>query len=96
MASLRHIHTYRRHETRPEIMRCAHPECSHFTERATLDGKASICNICGSEFVLSKDDLRRTKPRCFNCSTTQKARQFQNAASLMASIIQKVEGPKGG
>jgi len=37
-------------------------------------------------FILTKEDLRRAKPRCFNCSNTAKALAVKKASNLMSSI----------
>lgn len=82
MATLNHTHTWRRHETRPLYMRCAHPKCYSIEERSILVGKLSCCNLCGKEFTLTREDLRRTMPRCLDCSNTAKAKQVRASMAI--------------
>jgi len=79
MPVLNHIHQYIRvkrtvRDGKPFLFMCAHPDCSHRNEKKFIEGKHSICNKCGSEFVLTREDLRRSKPVCVNCSQTKEAK----------------------
>lgn len=91
MASLNHTHTYKRY-TKNRYM-CAHPHCMHYTDKKMLVGKASCCNICGKEFFLTIDDLKRSKPRCLNCSDTSRSRRHRMIRTLVADVI-KAELPE--
>jgi hypothetical protein len=90
MPVLKHTHTYIRHETRKKYMRCFSPHCTHVIEAAILRGKASLCTICGDEFVLTREDLRRAKPRCPKCSMTKEGgirRDIESKEGLGKGII---------
>ena len=86
MASLKHIHTYVKYKRRPGFFRCTDSLCTHSAHKEVVEGKQSLCFFCGSVFILTKEDLRRAKPRCFNCSNTAKALAVKKASNLMSSI----------
>lgn len=86
MASLNHIHLYERwkkiKDTGTVIYRCTHPLCTHTAEKSFILGKACKC-VCGNEFVLTMEDLRRFRPRCFDCSNTKASREQKGIESLL-------------
>lgn len=84
------IHTYVRHERRRDMFRCAHKYCYHMTDKVSLVGKANICR-CGTEFILSRDDLRRKWPRCAACSNSKKNTQILRATDISKKIFDKLE-----
>lgn len=87
MPSLNHIHTYVKYKKRPGYMRCADRYCTHIMDRESCHGKASLCTVCGDEFVLDWPDLDRVRPRCLKCSDTKKAREARAAKSLFEGLI---------
>jgi hypothetical protein len=78
-----HTHTYIRSRTKagkpnPHIYRCAHPDCSHYTAKHLLDGKRSVCAICGlNEILLTAKQLKLARPHCLTCSNEVKAKAIQ-------------------
>ena len=92
MPSLNHTHTYVRWKTTKlgvTYYRCNHPNCTHFIDRELIIGKTSLCSSCGEQFILSREDLRRAKPRCMSCANTKEARTIRMARDLMDSIMPK-------
>ena len=56
--------------------RCIHPECYKILPVSLLIGKLNECCLCHQiKFTLTKEDLRRVKPRCENCSNTKEAKR---------------------
>jgi hypothetical protein len=91
MPSLNHVHTYVRWKTsRTGVVyfRCTHSNCTHFAELSFLPGKLNSCISCGEQFTLTKEDLRRAKPKCLQCSNTKKAKIAQGARRIMESLTQ--------
>ena len=95
MPSLNHIHTYIKYKNRPGYFRCLDEKCTHFINKEMLIGKLSRCTLCGAEFTLNRFDLMRAKPRCLECSNTQKAikarRDQEKAAALVNKVLETVE-----
>src|SRR5947207_914367 len=92
----KHVHTFvrwRDNQWKRDLYRCFDKHCHYFVERSFLEGKASLCTKCGSEFTLSKEDLKRAKPMCVNCSNTREAKQIRAARRLVstANIAKMIE-----
>lgn len=92
MPSMNHVHTYVRFTK--DVFRCSDKHCYHTANKTILVGKASICNECGEEFVLSRQDLRRARPRCLKCSKTKKALIQQSAAGLIDNLFKSGKNEK--
>ena len=88
MPSLNHIHTYVR--LTKDVFRCADKHCYHTAKKTILVGKATLCNECGEEFVLTREDLRRSRPRCMKCSKTKKALAVQSATNAVDSVFKNL------
>jgi sRNA-binding protein len=88
MASVNHVHTYYTTKKRERIFYCADPYCTHRLDRKLLVGKASKCNLCGNEFILTRQDLERAKPRCQACSQTKQAKAIHAASAVFQQAIQ--------
>lgn len=76
--SLNHVHTFTRGRKifGVQFYMCAHPDCYDMKARTDLVGKRSLCAVCGQhEMILTKEDLKRAKPRCSKCSNTNEARE---------------------
>ena len=87
MPSLTHTHQYVQYKGRAGFWRCAHPQCSHYTDRESVLGKLSLCNNnCGTEFILDVEALLRRRPLCLNCSNTKKARAFRAGQKMMEAL----------
>lgn len=82
MPSQKHIHTYAKYKGKPGYYKCNSPDCTHFAQRNLIEGKFSLCNLCGTQFTLTFYDLDQAYPRCLNCSNTKKARQARKAKEL--------------
>ena len=87
MPSQNHVHTYVKFKSRPDYMRCAAPDCTHYTLKETLIGKNSRCALCGAQFILDKETIRLAKPRCLGCRSTKKAKVFQASQALAAQVL---------
>jgi hypothetical protein len=94
MPGLKHTHSYIRIKSRPDYYKCADPKCSHYIKKEMILGKYSKC-ACGTDFILTSEDLRRVKPRCFNCSDTAEAQQKRMVASVTADVLAKLENSEG-
>jgi hypothetical protein len=66
---------------------CKLPKCTHYIEASRLVGKASLCNGCGQEFLLSRDDLERVEPKCLHCSKTKKGAAASTAKSILDNLL---------
>jgi hypothetical protein len=86
MPSIDHVHLYVKYKKRPGYFRCAAPNCTHIADKEFLEGKHSTCNLCGAVMTLSKEDLRRAKPRCIECSNTKKAKDLKKLQELTMYI----------
>jgi len=86
----KHIHTFVRYKNnqykRKDLYRCNDPYCNYVHEVSFLEGKASLCTKCGAEFILTKEDLKRSRPRCINCSNTQAARAKRRITSMIDNV----------
>jgi hypothetical protein len=94
---LTHVHKYIWKEvTRAGVIkfRCADPHCYYVARKEDILGKASACNKCGTEFILTQQDLLRRKPICIKCSNT-KAGKAVRAAEAIANLIAPVEEKDG-
>ena len=86
MPSIVHTHTYVRYKSRPGYFRCDSPDCTHFIDKESVLGKISLCTTCGEQFLLSREDLKRARPKCLNCSNTKKAKQHKKVQKLTESL----------
>jgi hypothetical protein len=84
MPAINHTHTYVRYTDR--FYRCAAPKCTHYIDKNVLVNKMSLCNLCGNEFMLTRNDLRRVKPRCAACSNTKTAKLKKAALTLFDKL----------
>lgn len=97
MAARRHTHTYERFKRGQRIyFRCTDPHCTHYLERELVLGKACKCFICGAEFVLDYEDLKRKRPRCIKCSDTKKGQQHRAARAILEDIFRPFDDPMKG
>lgn len=82
MPSVNHTHMYVRYKTRPGYYRCDLPDCTHVLDKEAVQGKQSLCTVCHEKMILTREDVRRARPRCINCSDTKKGRTFRRAQEL--------------
>ncbi len=110
MAKEKHVHTYalykkrsRKHKN-PDTgyipfdrrwFECRAPKCTHYIEASRLVGKASLCNGCGQEFILTRDDLERWEPKCLHCSKTKKGVAAAAAKNILDNLIAALDAPTG-
>lgn len=94
MPSLSHTHTYCLFKARTKgkkitdrVYRCADPGCSHYTYYELVLNKRSRCNLCGEEYILDRESLKRVKPRCLLCSETPRGRLASNAKLMMTNLF---------
>jgi hypothetical protein len=89
---LKHVHQMQRVKGvkingKPHLFKCADPHCSFREERLLLVDKASLCNSCRTEFILTMEDLKRSKPLCLNCSQTVEAKAFRATRDAMKEMF---------
>ena len=87
-----HIHQYKRVKGSKVQYMCGMAKCPHFKHKKFLIGKASLCNSCGTEFILTEEHLRRARPLCLNCANTKEARVFQERKRIFEEIKTAVGG----
>lgn len=91
MPVVNHVHTYVKYKGRPGFYRCDAPDCTHFIDKESILGKYSLCTECGSQMILTKDDLRRARPKCFNCSNTKEAIRKRKAMEFANTLFKGAE-----
>jgi len=84
---LDHVHTWMRSPRDNQYYLCRDPHCSTKKHRKDLNGKASICNFCGAEFVLTWTELDYAKPKCMNCSKSKEAQHFRELTAQIANVV---------
>ena len=93
MPSLKHIHTYVRFKQKSGKTlktwwwRCENSLCTHFAPYEMVVGKKTLCTNCGSEMILTSEDMRRIRPRCLACSNTKEAAMQKRLASILSSVL---------
>lgn len=110
MPSLNHTHQYALYKKRSRKFKnqetgyipfehryyeCKHPKCTHYIEASRLVGKATLCNGCGKEFLLSRDDLDRVEPKCLHCSKTKKGTAAAAAKGILENLMAALDAPDG-
>lgn len=53
-----------------KLFKCAFPDCSYYLNQGQFElllGKYSICNNCGSKFIMNEDSLNEDLPNCVEC-----------------------------
>lgn len=81
-----HIHTYVKYKSKPGYFKCDAPDCTHWVDKELIVNKLSLCTLCGSQFQLTRDDLRRSRPRCINCSNTKKSQAARKVFDLTREL----------
>lgn len=89
---LKHTHQLKRvkqtvRDGVPYLYQCADPHCTYRDEKKFLEGKASLCNNCRAEIILTREDLRRSKPLCMNCSHTKEAKAARELAAGIKELF---------
>lgn len=89
-----HTHSYIRYRTTKSgriEYKCADPICPHIAERNFLVGKLSLCPACASEFILTRDSLRRARPLCMNCSNSKESQQYRKTKSVVDNLLESLK-----
>jgi DNA-directed RNA polymerase subunit RPC12/RpoP len=73
------------------MFKCNDPHCTHFAPKHAIVGKASRCTQCGTEFVLTPEDLKRAEPRCVECSETKKAKNVKRIKDNVKELFKEHE-----
>jgi hypothetical protein len=84
---LKHTHQLKRVKGTKDIYNCADPHCTYKENKIFLVGKASLCNECRGEIVLTSEDLKRSKPLCLNCSNTKEAIAYRKIRDNVKMLI---------
>lgn len=88
-----HVHQYIRAkkpngQKDPNRLRCAHPLCTHWAYKVDLEGKKSLCAVCGlREITLNYDALQRSRPPCFQCSNSKKAAAVRDKFAVLDEMF---------
>jgi hypothetical protein len=97
MPALKHVHSYSRY--RKHYYKCNDPMCTHFLDKKMVLGKMNKC-VCGQEFILTYEDLRRATPKCKDCSNTKESRVYKAAKGVLDDLFMDTDpgdsGDKGG
>lgn len=66
---LSHTHRLRRHKypSGNAVYFCTLPDCHYKIDVPLALGKRTLCNICGSEFIMSEYTIKLVKPHCPDC-----------------------------
>lgn len=72
-----------------QTFRCIDPDCTFVTKAGRLMGKRAVCGICKEPtgFILDRDSLCITTPRCPNCSTSRKHKKITDLANEIEFLI---------
>ena len=89
---LKHTHQMMRvkgtvKDGRPFLFMCADSHCTYKEEKKFLLGKASLCNTCRKEMILTTEDLKRSKPMCRDCSNTKEAKEYRRLKEVIRELI---------
>lgn len=110
MASLNHIHKYRRvNISKTEgkdvwVMKCFRDNCTHYTQMHSkvscplLRDVKAICNKCGNSFVLDRRALQMAKPTCFACVNHKSVapNEIEKAAKFFEELERSLTGDSEG
>jgi hypothetical protein len=86
MPALNHVHIYvRRRGT--QTYGCDDPDCTTKVPKEELVGKRTRCGVCKTnEFVLTRADLRLTRPRCPQCSQRADHKETREKKRLLEEM----------
>ena len=66
---------------------CLDPDCTTRVNRLDIRGKRSLCTVCRkTEIILTYDDLKRSFPRCFECSDTKQAQDVKKVRQRLQEM----------
>lgn len=84
-----HIHTYVRFKGygTGNFYRCIAPDCNHYRVREGCIGKRNLCSFCGKQMILTREDLKRARPRCINCSNTKEAKLHREGDLIKTAFV---------
>lgn len=91
---LDHIHCFVRWKKNFGEMqwKCDSPDCYEVKPQSLIEGKRSICAICHeNEIILTKEHLKRKRPRCEDCSRTQVALERRRIKSVLERLLNVAE-----
>lgn len=75
MPTINHVHKYVRFKGKPGYYKCDSFDCTFYIERELIVNKLTRCSKCEDVFVLTREDLKRARPKCSNCSKSKKAKE---------------------
>lgn len=84
MATVNHVHTFKR--MRKGLFKCNDPYCTYTAQPALINGKASKCNTCGREIILTPELLQLARPKCIDCRDTKESRMTRKAREIMENL----------
>ncbi len=92
---MKHIHRYEKTvmgKNGYTVFRCNLPNCMHYVAAKLAEGKATICNRCGSEMILDRRAMKFVKPYCVDCVKVRKSKshdkllEFIEANDMSSSL----------
>lgn len=93
-----HLHTYERSETKRDIYRCIHPDCTHYQRAPLIIGKRVLCK-CGNEFFADRNQLIVNNIRnltCLQCSKSSKSKKIRETATKIEDILHELHLEESG
>lgn len=89
----RHTHKYIRirvGRNKTYVWRCALPGCVHkIRDKELMYGRKSICNICGDEYILTKELVNdKAKLHCSSCTNSTKQKMKNALAEKLFGEIE--------
>lgn len=75
-----------RHTYKKSLYKCSLPGCAHKLHADLAIGRKSLCNLCGEEFVMTKESVRLAMPHCDNCKKGANADNREKLLELLEKI----------
>ncbi len=97
MASLNHLHTYRRSKDNIDIYRCTDPHCTHYAKRDAILGKEIRCAKCHAPTLALQMQLKSGQNRpgrkdltCLEHSSSPRATEAAAVSSVLDDLFKDV------
>lgn len=89
---MKHTHQYirKREKEKEDVFRCAHASCNHYLRKGYVEGKKSICNRCGNEFILTKKELKMAKPHCMACGRGKEGTKIKVTEQFVEELMKEL------
>lgn len=97
----KHFHTLKRIGKRATSFyqnryRCTGPECNYVQRAELLEGKRVLCPLCMNPdgYIIQRDQLFNTIPRCPACSKSKKAMATAAVADELENLLSGIVSPE--